>query len=98
MGHVSVRSEEMSRAILVFFRSRKSITKDLSFMSEDTTVKPILLNSTDVGSQEGKFSLIHIPLSLYSSLLQPILQVLLPHGGPTSSEGPEGLLEGLSID
>ncbi|KUJ06661.1 uncharacterized protein LY89DRAFT_402732 [Mollisia scopiformis] len=47
---------------------------------------------------EGQFSLIHIPLQLYSSLLQPILRVLLPHGGPTHSNEPEGLLEGLSID
>lgn len=47
---------------------------------------------------EGQFSLIHIPLSLYSALLQPILRVLLPHGGPACSEEPEGLLEGLSID
>ena len=29
--------------------------------------------------QDGNFSLIHIPLSLYSSFLQPILRVLLPH-------------------
>ncbi|KFY35441.1 hypothetical protein V494_05897 [Pseudogymnoascus sp. VKM F-4513 (FW-928)] len=28
---------------------------------------------------DGNFSLIHIPLSLYSSFLQPILRVLLPH-------------------
>ncbi|KAH8656536.1 ACT domain-containing protein [Tricladium varicosporioides] len=47
---------------------------------------------------EGQFSLIHIPLPLYSALLQPILRVLLPHGGPTNSSGPEGLLEGLSTD
>jgi len=47
---------------------------------------------------EGQFSLIHIPLPLYSALLQPILRVLLPYGGPTCTEEPEGLLEGLSID
>ncbi|KAF8860348.1 hypothetical protein BDZ45DRAFT_318805 [Acephala macrosclerotiorum] len=47
---------------------------------------------------EGQFSLIHIPLDLYSSLLQPILRVLLPHGGPTNDNEPESLLEGLSID
>ncbi|PMD37612.1 hypothetical protein L207DRAFT_432036 [Hyaloscypha variabilis F] len=47
---------------------------------------------------EGQFSLIHIPLDLYSSLLQPILQVLLPYGGPTHHKRPEGLLEGLSLD
>ncbi|KAL5350533.1 hypothetical protein ACLOAV_004102 [Pseudogymnoascus australis] len=28
---------------------------------------------------DGNFSLIHVPLSLYSSFLQPILRVLLPH-------------------
>jgi hypothetical protein len=65
-------------------------------MSEDI-IKPILVPSTN-GTQEGQFSLIHIPLPLYSALLQPILRVLLPHGGPTCSEEPEGLLEGLSID
>ena len=65
-------------------------------MSEDI-VKPILLTSTD-GTQEGQFSLIHIPLPLYSALLQPILRVLLPHGGKTCSDEPEGLLGGLSID
>ncbi|KAL3423167.1 hypothetical protein PVAG01_04914 [Phlyctema vagabunda] len=50
---------------------------------------------------EGNFSLIHIPLPLYSSLLQPILRVLLPHGGPSpqnGQNGPEGMLEGLSAD
>jgi hypothetical protein len=62
-------------------------------MSSDIHIKPI----TD-GTQEGQFSLIHIPLQLYSALLQPILRVLVPHGGPTCSEEPEGLLEGLSVD
>jgi len=47
---------------------------------------------------EGHFSLIHIPLPLYSALLQPILRVLLPHGGPSHLDEPEGLLEGLSLD
>jgi hypothetical protein len=89
----------MSRAILVFYISRKFQAEEgLSFMPEDTTIKPILLNGADLGSQEGQFSLIHIPLPLYSALLQPILQVLLPHGGPTSPNEPEGVLEGLSID
>ncbi|KFY32001.1 hypothetical protein V493_00593 [Pseudogymnoascus sp. VKM F-4281 (FW-2241)] len=38
---------------------------------------------------DGKFSLIHIPLSLYSHFLQPILRVLLPHDivVPKSAEG-----------
>ncbi|KAH8591492.1 hypothetical protein B0O99DRAFT_654403 [Bisporella sp. PMI_857] len=44
---------------------------------------------------EGEFSLIHIPLPFYAQLLQPILRVLLPHGGPAHLE-PEGVLEGLS--
>lgn len=50
-------------------------------------------------NQEGHFSLIHIPLSLYSSLLQPILRVLLPHGvsRPNTPENSQDLLEGLSI-
>ena len=65
-------------------------------MSEDI-VKPILLTSTD-GTQEGQFNLIHIPLPLYSLLLQPILRVLLPNDGPTFSDQPDSLLEGLSID
>ncbi|KAH7374112.1 ACT domain-containing protein [Cadophora sp. MPI-SDFR-AT-0126] len=48
---------------------------------------------------EGQFSLIHIPLPLYASLLQPILRILLPHGGPTHTPlDPEGPLSGLSQD
>ncbi|PVH74296.1 hypothetical protein DL98DRAFT_429656 [Cadophora sp. DSE1049] len=48
---------------------------------------------------EGQFSLIHIPLPLYASLLQPILRILLPHGGPTHTTlDPEGPLSGLSQD
>ncbi|KAG9234666.1 ACT domain-containing protein [Amylocarpus encephaloides] len=47
---------------------------------------------------EGQFSIIHVPLPLYSALLQPILQILLPHGGPTGGDEPEGLLDGLSMD
>jgi hypothetical protein len=53
---------------------------------------------TDGNKQEGQFSLIHIPLPLYSALIQPILRVLLPNGGPTNQREPEGLLEGLSDD
>lgn len=67
-------------------------------MPVDTTIRPILLDGTDLGSQEGQFSLIHIPLPLYSSLLQPILQVLLHSGHPTSPDEPGCLLEGLSTD
>jgi hypothetical protein len=60
---------------------------------------PIVGVGTD-STQDGQFSLIHIPLSLYYALLQPILQTLLPPGRPCpSSPGePEDLLEGLSID
>lgn len=57
-----------------------------------------MIDDIDVSQQEGQFSLIHIPLPLYSALLQPILRVLLPHGGPTGLNEPEGLLEGLSLD
>ncbi|KLU90112.1 hypothetical protein MAPG_09077, partial [Magnaporthiopsis poae ATCC 64411] len=34
--------------------------------------------NAQVSFLDGELSLIHIPLELYSSLLQPILQVLLP--------------------
>ncbi|KAI1753589.1 ACT domain-containing protein [Xylaria castorea] len=42
---------------------------------------------------EGSFSLIHIPLDLYPSFLQPILQVLLPQGAGDAclTNGVEGL-------
>lgn len=66
-------------------------------MSGNINVKPILYSDTD-GQQEGQFCLIHIPLHLYSSFLQPILRILLPNGGPTHSEDPEGPLEGVSKD
>lgn len=45
--------------------------------------------------QDGTYSLIHIPLDIYSALLQPILQILLPHD---TSGGLAGSLDGLSID
>lgn len=49
--------------------------------------------------QEGHFSLVHIPLSLYANLLQPILRVLLPHGLPDVNlpQNSDDLLEELSI-
>jgi hypothetical protein len=58
-----------------------------------------MVNDTD-NTQEGQFSLIHIPLPLYYALLQPILRTLLPPGspGPSCPNEPEGLLEGLSVD
>ncbi|KAH8805848.1 ACT domain-containing protein [Xylogone sp. PMI_703] len=49
---------------------------------------------------EGHFSLIHIPLSLYQSLLQPILRVLLPQGNSAStnpSDDPETLVDNLGL-
>ncbi|KAG4427222.1 hypothetical protein IFR05_017295, partial [Cadophora sp. M221] len=71
-----------------------------------TSIKPILLPNINTNSdtttnnltkQEGQFSLIHIPLPLYASLLQPILRILLPHGGPTHNAlDPEGPLSGLT--
>jgi hypothetical protein len=82
--------------LLFYIRKRTYARAERPFTSEDI-IKPILTTSAN-GTQEGQFSLIHIPLPLYSALLQPILQVLLPHGGPTCTEEPEGVLEGLSID
>jgi hypothetical protein len=67
-------------------------------MFSHINIKPTVVTSTDGCEQEGQFSLIHIPLPLYSALLQPILRVLLPHGGPMHHNDPDGLLEGLSID
>jgi hypothetical protein len=61
-------------------------------------VNQVFLKEANGEIQEGQFSLIHIPLPLYSSLIQPILRVLLPHGGPTGLNDPEGMLEGLSDD
>ncbi|PQE24203.1 ACT domain-domain-containing protein [Rutstroemia sp. NJR-2017a BVV2] len=51
---------------------------------------------TDI-NQEGEFSLIHVPLPLYSSLLQPILRVLLPHKAEDDGEE-EDHIERLSTD
>ncbi|RFU35265.1 hypothetical protein B7463_g1051, partial [Scytalidium lignicola] len=72
-----------------------------SFMSYEHVSKAINWNSTDTKSQEGHFSLIHIPLSLYQPLLQPILRVLLPQGNPPPPnlvDDPESLLDHLSLD
>ncbi|KAH7152212.1 hypothetical protein B0J13DRAFT_257801 [Dactylonectria estremocensis] len=48
----------------------------------------------------GTYTLIHIPLNLYSTLLQPILRVLLPQSQSVSSprESPEFELQGLTSD
>lgn len=48
--------------------------------------------------QEGNFSLIHIPLPLYPLLIQPIIRALLPNGGRSYGNAPEGPLDGLSAD
>ncbi|GAP90541.1 hypothetical protein SAMD00023353_5000250 [Rosellinia necatrix] len=45
---------------------------------------------------EGTFSLIHIPLDLYPTFLQPIVQVLLPQGARDANFTNE--VEGLGID
>ncbi|KAK7409710.1 hypothetical protein QQX98_008091 [Neonectria punicea] len=51
---------------------------------------------------DGTYTLIHIPLNLYSTLLQPILRVLLPQSqsipGPRDSPSPEFELQGLTSD
>lgn len=51
---------------------------------------------------EGHFSLIHIPLSLYQPLLQPILRVLLPQGGPappsSQVDKSDAVVENLNLD
>ncbi|CZS99523.1 uncharacterized protein RCO7_07877 [Rhynchosporium graminicola] len=57
-------------------------------MSFHICVKPILVPTTDLNtSQEGQFSLIHIPLHLYPLLVQAILQTLLPHSIAASPSG-----------
>jgi hypothetical protein len=47
----------------------------ISVYVESFGVKQVIVNDTD-GSQKDQFSLIHIPLRLYTALLQPILRVL----------------------
>lgn len=37
--------------------------------------------------QDGEYTLIHIPLNLYPTLLQPILRILLPQPPPSSLDG-----------
>ena len=64
--------------------------------STSITLTPIYHDTTN-GLQEGKFSLISIPLSLYTTLIQPILQTLLPYGQPDDGD-PEELLDRLSLD
>ncbi|KAF7545573.1 hypothetical protein G7Z17_g9074 [Cylindrodendrum hubeiense] len=49
---------------------------------------------------DGTYTLIHIPLNLYSTLLQPILRVLLPQSQSVSGprDSPEFELQGLTAD
>jgi hypothetical protein len=51
-------------------------------------------------NQNGTFALIHIPLTLYPTFLQPILQTLLPQSQQQQSSGSslESDLQGLTID
>jgi hypothetical protein len=85
---------------LILFRSHMQPSHahgDTPYMHSSITIKPVVTQTTN-GTQEGQFSLIHIPLPLYSALIQPILRVLLPLAGPSHNNDPECLLEGLSID
>jgi hypothetical protein len=51
------------------------------------------LTNIDPHLQDGTLSLIHIPLDLYPSLIQPILQVLLPPSqNPSQSAAAAGAL------
>ncbi|WXC62489.1 hypothetical protein SNK03_008332 [Fusarium graminearum] len=56
--------------------------------------------NAQVSFLDGTYTLIHIPLSLYSSLLQPILRVLLPQsqGAGGLRDSPEYELQGLTSD
>ncbi|KAI0122832.1 ACT domain-containing protein [Xylariales sp. AK1849] len=54
-------------------------------------------SASQISFLDGTFSLIHIPLSLYSVFLQPVLQVLLPQGD-NDPENMDDAVEGLSID
>ncbi|PNY25326.1 Uncharacterized protein TCAP_04748 [Tolypocladium capitatum] len=56
--------------------------------------------NAQVSFLDGTYTLIHIPLELYSALLQPILRVLLPQTQTVdaSRDAPERRLEGLTAD
>ncbi|KAF2090893.1 hypothetical protein K490DRAFT_71197 [Saccharata proteae CBS 121410] len=49
------------------------------------------LLSAHIQFLDTQLALIHIPLSLYSNFLQPILRLLLPNGGPSSASTTNGL-------
>ncbi|KAH8652401.1 ACT domain-containing protein [Xylariales sp. PMI_506] len=58
----------------------------------------VIMNApSQISFLDGKFKLIHIPLSVYPLFLQPILQVLLPQGD-IDLDNIEEAIEGLSID
>jgi len=46
--------------------------------------RPRTSSQADKHYKEGAFSLIHIPLNLYSTFLRPILQTLLPNSQPST--------------
>lgn len=46
-------------------------------------------------AQDGTYTLIHIPLKLYPTLLQPILRILIPESQSQSTEGP---IDGLTSE
>ncbi|KAJ4268284.1 hypothetical protein NW762_002347 [Fusarium torreyae] len=56
--------------------------------------------NAQVSFLDGTYTLIHIPLNLYSTLLQPILRVLLPQsqGSGSLRDSPEYELQGLTSD
>jgi len=82
----------LSKLSRLFYMQENAIAT----MSECVTViKPVLLPSPN-GRQEGDYNLIHIPLRLYSALVHPILQVLLPQNRLKDSCTNGRAVEGLS--
>ncbi|QSZ34122.1 hypothetical protein DSL72_005710 [Monilinia vaccinii-corymbosi] len=66
--------------------------------TNDTPENPWTLQTATNRYQKGEFSLIHIPLPLYSLLLQPILRVLLPYNEAEPSDESEDEEESLIFD
>lgn len=54
--------------------------------------------NAQVSFLEGELNLVHIPLELYSTFLQPILQVLLPQGQSLTSSSNGISRQGLTVD